>query len=99
MTHKWRDIRRKLSPDAEARIKEWVDGEVIEANLRRVRELVGKTQEEMAKDLSMRQATLSQIESREDHKVSTLRRYVEALGGEIEVTARFGDKSVRLRGV
>jgi predicted transcriptional regulator len=98
MARKWRDIRRPLDPESEQRIKEWVDNEVVEANLRRVRDLLGKTQEEIAAALQMRQSTLSQQEARHDHKVSTLRRYVETLGGELEIVARFGDKSVRLSG-
>ncbi|MEE9263533.1 MAG: type II toxin-antitoxin system RelE/ParE family toxin [Vicinamibacteria bacterium] len=36
---------------------------------------------------------------RENHLVSTLRRYVEALGGELEIVASFGDKRVRLQGI
>jgi hypothetical protein len=34
-----------------------------------------------------------------DFRLSTLKRYVEALGGELEVVAAFGDKRVRLRAV
>ena len=45
------------------------------------------------------QSELSKIERREDHLLSTLRKYVEALGGELEVVAVLGDKRIRLRGV
>ena len=45
------------------------------------------------------QSEVSKAERRDDHLLSTLRRYIEALGGELEVVARFGDKSVRLKGV
>jgi hypothetical protein len=47
----------------------------------------------------MGQPELSRVERREDHRLSTLRRYVHALGGEIEVIARFGKKKVRLMAV
>lgn len=36
---------------------------------------------------------------REDHKLSTLRRYVEALGVELEVIVNLGDKRLRLHSV
>jgi transcriptional regulator with XRE-family HTH domain len=68
-------------------------------NLRAMREALGKTQEELARLIDMSQAELSRAERREDHLVSTLRRYVEALGGELEVIATFPDKRVRLQGV
>ncbi len=73
--------------------------EHLEANLRAVREMAGKTQVEVAREAGISQAELSRNESAGDHLVSTLRRYVEALGGELEILARFGDKTVKLRGV
>jgi DNA-binding XRE family transcriptional regulator len=73
--------------------------EHLEANLRAVREMAGKTQVDLARAAGISQAELSRNESAGDHLVSTLRRYVEALGGELEVLARFGDKTVKLRGV
>jgi predicted transcriptional regulator len=73
--------------------------EILEANLREMRNLAGKTQVEVAKATEMAQSEISKLESRQDFLLSTLRRYVEALGGELEVIARFEDKTVRLRGV
>ena len=64
-----------------------------------VRELLGKTQVQLAQKAKMSQADLSKAERRTDHLLSTLRRYVEALGGELDVIARFGDKQIRIRGV
>jgi hypothetical protein len=49
--------------------------------------------------LSKSRSEISKIENREDWLLSTLRRYVEALGGELEVVAVLGDKRLRLRGV
>ena len=72
---------------------------MLELNLRAVRELVGKTQIELAKVARTTQSEISKAERRDDHLLSTLRKYVEALGGEIEVVASFGDKRIRLRGV
>jgi len=54
------------------------------------------TQNEVADRLGIRQPTVSKIERREDVNLSTLRRYVEALGGELRVTAKFADGTVEL---
>jgi transcriptional regulator len=57
-----------------------------------------KTQVEVARAAKMSQPEVSATEKRADHLVSTLRRYVKALGGEIEVNARFGDVRIQLKG-
>lgn len=59
------------------------------AELRRLREL---TQVDLAEALGMKQPSVSHIEHTGDLHLSTLRTYVEALGGTIEVTAIFGDE-------
>ena len=98
--HRWNDLKKeRVSADRLAEIKAQVEQEILEMNLGAVRELVGKTQVEVADAMGSTQSEISRSERREDHLVSTLRQYVRALGGELELTARFGDKSVRLRGV
>jgi predicted transcriptional regulator len=96
--HRWRDIRKKkLSPQQLAEIDREVEQELLEMDLRAIRELVGKTQIDVAAVTDMTQSEVSRFERRPDVRLSTLKRYVEALGGEIEVYATFGDKRVRLR--
>ena len=97
---RWNEVKAKRLPaEKVAEIERSADAEVVDLNLRAVRELLGKTQEEVAAAAGMAQPELSRLERRQDHLLSTVRRYVEALGGEVEVIARFGDRSVRLRGV
>jgi len=55
--------------------------------LRGLRESVGRTQGEVARRVSMTQPQLSRVETRRDHLISTLRRYVRALGGNLEIVA------------
>lgn len=98
--HRWEDIKRKrFSPEEIEEIRKQAQDDILELNLQAVRKLVGKTQSELAKAAQMKQGDLSRAENRGDHLVSTLRRYVEALGGELEVTAKFGKRKVRLVGV
>jgi hypothetical protein len=97
---RWEDIKRaKLTPEQARRSREWAEGEIVQMNLRTLREQLGKTQGEIAEAAEMTQSELSRAERREDHLLSTLRRVVEALGGELEVVAHVGDKRIKLVGV
>lgn len=97
---RWSEVRRgKLSPADEAEVAAAVAAELAEMTLRELREAAGKTQVEVAALTAMAQSELSKVERRDDHKLSTLRRYVEALGGELEVVAVLNGKRVVLTGV
>jgi hypothetical protein len=54
-------------------------------DLRALREAIGRTQAEIARAAAMDQGDVSRLEQREDAKLSTLRRYVRALGGPLEL--------------
>jgi hypothetical protein len=96
--HKWNDVKRaKLDSSRLERVQQRVEKELLEANLAELRQAVGVTQVEAAEAAEMTQSELSRLERRPDHLVSTLRRYVESLGGELEVTAVLGKKRVRLK--
>jgi len=99
-TKKWEELEKKYFTAEEiSEAKKYVENEILEMNLRELRQLTGKTQEEIARATKMRQPELSRVERRDDHLLSTLRRYIKALGGELEVVARFDGKTVKLRGV
>jgi transcriptional regulator with XRE-family HTH domain len=70
--------------------------------MRTLREAIGKTQVDLAETSQIDQADISRLENREsfeDCQVSTLQRYVAALGGRLELVAAFGDKKIFLTGV
>jgi len=92
-------MRRKLSSTPAGEIRGRAPSGLLEMNLRGLRESMGKTQDEAARLAELSQSQLSKIEGRKDHLVSTLRRYVEALGGDLEVVALVGKKRIALRGV
>jgi predicted XRE-type DNA-binding protein len=76
-------------------------GEDVAANqmtvtMRELRKLAGMSQVEVAEAMGVAQAEVSRLEARADTKLSTIERYVKALGGEVEIVARFGDRSMRL---
>ena len=73
----------------------------VRLSIRTVREGAGKTQVEVAAESQINQADVSRLENREsfdDCQVSTLRRYLAALGGELELVAVFGTKRIALAG-
>ena len=67
--------------------------------LQQLRQGFDMTQVEVARAADMTQSELSRLESRADHRISTLRRYVDALGGKLEITAVFGRRRVKLTDV
>src|SRR6266849_2603723 len=64
--------------------------------LSEVRELTGKSQRQVAETLGIKQPSLSKLEKQSDMQVSTLRKIVNALGGELEVIARFPKGAVKI---
>lgn len=60
-----------------------------EATLQEIRKARRRSQTKVAKALHVNQAAVSKIESRTDMYVSTLRSYIEAMGGKLEITAQF----------
>ncbi|HUC60722.1 MAG TPA: hypothetical protein VMF53_02070 [Alphaproteobacteria bacterium] len=78
----------------EARTRELVAEEM---SLQALRKAVGKTQTAIAKRLRVGQDAISKLETRADMYVSTLRNVIEAMGGDLDLIARFPDRpSVRL---
>ena len=67
-----------------------------EATLRQLREARERSQVEMAEKLHIKQAAVSKLERRTDMYLSTLRGYIEAMGGKLEIIARFPDRAVRI---
>jgi len=84
------EYMQKLSParraKIEARSKELIAEEMTLRELRKAREL---SQETLAEVLNWRQGDLSKFERRADAYLSTIRRYVEAMGGSLDLVASF----------
>lgn len=74
----------------------------VHLTLRTLREAAGKTQVEVTEISSMDQGDISRLEARssfDDCQVSTLQRYLAAIGGRLELVAAFGDKRISIVGV
>ena len=66
------------------------------ATLDELRIALGLSQEELAERLDVQQPAVSKLTSRTDMRISTLKGLIEAMGGELHVTATFADRSVEL---
>jgi predicted transcriptional regulator len=99
-TRTWKSVKDgRLSPQSIERVARRADQQVRQSTLKELRKDLDLTQAELARAADMTQSELSRLESRADHRVSSLRRYVEALGGEIEITAIIGNRRVKLTDV
>jgi hypothetical protein len=73
----------------------------VHLTMRTLREAAGKTQTEVAQASMIDQGDISRLESREnlaECQISTLQRYIAALGGQLELVAAFGNKKIILSG-
>lgn len=96
-TKSWKTVRsERLSPEAERRVNERARAALEALTLRELRQTLALTQQQVAEKAEMTQSELSRLESRGDHRVSTLRRYVEALGGELEISVVMGKRKLKL---
>ena len=94
-------VLASLPKDERAKIKART-AELIEEemSLRGLRKAIGKTQSTVAKRLRVGQEAVSKVEMRKDMLISTLREWVGAIDGELELVVRFPDRpAVRIEGL
>ena len=91
MATKWTSLKAKMDPAARARVDARVRSTLAAMPLAEIRKAAGLTQAELAERLQTGQGSVSKLENAADMYLTTLRRYVEALGGELQLTAKFPD--------
>lgn len=89
MANKWKDLKNRMSPAARARVDARVREALAAMPLAEIRKAIGLTQAELAERIEQNQGSVSKIENAADMYLTTLRKYVEALGGELHLTAKF----------
>jgi hypothetical protein len=89
LEQKLKEISRKRQEKIRVRTRELVAHEM---SLRELRHAVSKTQKTVARTLNMGQDGVSRLEKRSDLLLSTLRNYVEAVGGSLTLVAQFPDQ-------
>jgi len=96
MAKKFRDLIAAMSPEDRAEIEARVRKTLAEMRLQELRKARRLSQVALAKKLKAQQATISKLERRADMYVSSLRQYIGAMGGELEIIARFPEGAVRI---
>ena len=102
MATKWKDLKHKASRETRERVKrealaEYAEMERIGVGVIRVARQ--QTQVAVAEQMHVPQSAVSRLESQNDCLLSTLRKYVGALGGTLEMRAVFPDGAVELDGL
>ena len=89
MAKKLDDLIASLPKDRQARVQ----ARVMElTTLKDLRLAAQQTQVQMAAALGVRQDTISRLEKRSDMLLPTMRQYVESMGGQLELVAKFPDR-------
>ena len=96
MARSFDELRNRMSPERRKRNDEAVEREVRLYDLRVALE---KTQAEIADAIGTYQSNVSKIENRNDLLVSTLRRYLNALGASLIIKAAFDEFEIDLSGL
>lgn len=89
-------LRSQLSPERQVRNAEATQAMLREMALHELRQARATSQERLAETLQVGQPAVAKMERRTDMYVSNLRRYIEALGGKLEITAKFADTEVAI---
>ena len=93
---KFNELRARMAPERRARNEAETRRLLAEMPLAELRQAQAMTQTTLAELLETTQGEVSKIERRADMYVSTLRRYVEAMGGRLDIVARFPEGDVRI---
>ena len=88
---KWTDIKTRVKPETRSRIESEARRLSDELHLSQLRKARGLTQEALAELLGVSQAEVSKMERRSELYIGTLRKFVEAMNGELVLAARFPD--------
>lgn len=95
--HKFSGLTAKMPRERRARIGRMATRLRAEMDLTQLRAAHRLSQAALGEILHVEQPAVAKLEKRADMYVSTLRRFIEAMGGELEITARFPDGKVRIR--
>lgn len=96
MAKKFAELRAKMSPKAHAQAEEKANAMLAEMPLNELRQARGLSQKMLAEVLHVQQPSIAKIEKRTDMYISTLRSHIEAMGGQLEVVAKFPDGAVKI---
>jgi DNA-binding XRE family transcriptional regulator len=96
MAKKFSDLRARMSPKARVQSEAMTAKLLKEMPLQELRQALDLTQQQVAETLKIEQAAVSKMEKQTDMYLSTLRRFIAAMGGRLEIVARFPEGTVQI---
>ena len=96
MARKFGELRAQLTEQAQVKVAEKAQTMLAELPLHELRQARGLSQKMLADVLHVQQPSIAKMERRTDMYLSTLRSHVEAMGGQLEIVARFPEGSVKI---
>lgn len=97
MPKSFKTLRDQMKPGSRTRVDKRVRATLLEMSLQELRQQVsGITQMQLAELMDVTQGAISQLEGRQDVLLSKLAEYVHALGGNLELVARFPEADIKI---
>ncbi len=96
MAKKFSALRAKMSPKALERSSGITQELLGEMPLQALRQARALSQQQLARVLHVKQASVSKLERRTDMYIQTLRSYIEAMGGVLEISAKFPEGKIQI---
>ena len=96
MAKKFKDLRKAMSPEAQARAHDKAMVMKAELPLAELRQARYFSQEQLAAVLEVKQPAIAKLEKKTDMYISSLRRFIEAMGGQLEINAHFPEGDVKI---
>ena len=96
MAKKFSELRAAMSPAAQQQANKKAKAMLSEMPLNELRQARGLSQKMLAEVLNVQQPSIAKMEKRTDMYLSTLRSHIEAMGGVLDIVARFPDGVVKI---
>jgi len=96
MASKFSQLRESMAPESRSRAAAKARTMLAEIPLHELRKARGLSQKTLAELLHVQQPAVARLEKRTDMYISTLRNHIQAMGGELEIVARFSEGAVRI---
>jgi transcriptional regulator with XRE-family HTH domain len=94
--HPFGNLRKRMARARGVRNARAARPMLADMTLHELRQARERSQEDLARELKVGQPAVAKLERRADMHVGNLRRYIEALGGKLEITAKFPDGAVQI---
>ena len=95
-TRPFSELRAKMSPASRERVEKMAQQMLAEMPLSAIRHAQAMSQMHLAEILKINQASVSKLERRVDMNISTLRKFIESMGGKLEINAVFPGGTVQI---